>query len=95
MPEPLDLSHAVDRSRYEGRLGGDLVTQVDYTLRGNVMIISHTGTDPAFRGRGLAEQVTRYALDDVRERGLRIVPRCPYTAAFVEGHPEYADLVGR
>jgi hypothetical protein len=35
----------------------------------------------------------RAALDDARERGLRVVPICPFVDDYVRRHPAYADLV--
>lgn len=81
------------RSRYEGRCGGELVSLVDYVLRGQTMIIIHTGTEHRFRGHGFAGQVTQTALDDARVRGLQVVPRCPFTADFIAQHPDYTDLL--
>jgi predicted GNAT family acetyltransferase len=82
-------------SRYVGRVSGELVSEIDFRLDGDTMVITHTGTDPAHRGQGYAGELTRHALDDARGRGLRVVPRCPYTATWIEEHPEYADLVSR
>ena len=81
------------RSRYEGRCGGELVSLVDYVLRGSTMIIIHTGTEHRWRGNGFAGQITQAALDDARDRGLHVVPRCPFTADFITQHPGYADLL--
>ena len=47
------------RSRYEGRCDGELVSLVDYVLRGDTMIVIHTGTEHRWRGRGYAAQVTQ------------------------------------
>ncbi|MEW6420481.1 MAG: GNAT family N-acetyltransferase [Deinococcota bacterium] len=33
------------------------------------------------------------ALDDTRAQGCRVVPACPFVAAFIQKHPGYADLV--
>jgi uncharacterized protein len=35
------------------------------------------------------------ALDDIRSRGLQVVPLCPFVAAYIRRHPEYEDLVTR
>jgi predicted GNAT family acetyltransferase len=35
----------------------------------------------------------QWLLDDIRARGLRVTPICPFTVAFIERHPTYADLV--
>jgi uncharacterized protein len=33
------------------------------------------------------------ALDDIRERGLRLIPICPFVRSYLERHPEQADVV--
>jgi predicted GNAT family acetyltransferase len=81
------------RSRYEGRQDGELVSLVDYVLRGDTMIVIHTGTEHRWRGHGFAGQVTQAALDDARTRGLHVVARCPFTTNFIAQHPDYADLL--
>ena len=43
--------------------------------------------------QGLGSELVRAALDDIRTRGLEIVPRCPFVRRYLERHPEYADLV--
>lgn len=35
----------------------------------------------------------RGTLDQLRARGTKLVPQCPFMAAFIDKHPEYADLV--
>jgi predicted GNAT family acetyltransferase len=37
--------------------------------------------------------VAAAALDDARERGLEVVPLCPFIARYIQRHPEYADSV--
>lgn len=93
MSAQLDVERNDARARYEGRRDGELVSLVDYVLRGNTMIVIHTGTDQLWRGRGFAAQVTKAALEDARSRGLQIVARCPFTADFITQHPDYQDLV--
>ena len=44
-------------------------------------------------GRGVAGDLVKAALDYARAQGLRVVPACSYSAAYVQRHPEYADLV--
>lgn len=89
----LELTHNQAASRYEGRLAGRLAGVVDYHLRGDTVVITHTGTEADLRGRGIAASMTRFALDDIRSRGGRVAPVCPYTDAFVTQHPEFADLL--
>ena len=84
---------APERSRYEILVDGEVVGIADYDDAGENRVFPHTYVEPAWRGRGLAEELVRYALDDVRAAGRRIVPECWYVAQFVGDHPEYADLL--
>lgn len=94
IPEPDDLT--VNRhdqlSRYEGRLGADLVTVISFQLRGQIHVVTRTETDPRWRGRGYAGQTTRAMLDDIRAAGGKVEPVCPFTVDFMTSHPEYDDL---
>jgi predicted GNAT family acetyltransferase len=80
-------------SRYELRVNGELAGFADYRLRGGAISITHTEIEPAFQGAHLATQLARFALDDARERGLAVLPYCPYTSAWIKKHPEYTGLV--
>lgn len=92
-PDLLEFGRDDRTSRYEARLDGKITAVIEYSIRDRTMIIVHTGTKPEFRGNGIAARITRYALDDVRSRGLRVVPECPYTEQFIAEHQEYADLL--
>lgn len=91
----LELRNNPEAFRYEAIEDDTLVSQIDYTVNGDVVSFTHTGTPVAHRNRGLAAQLTAFALDDVRASGRKVAPLCPYTAAYVTSHPEYADLVAR
>jgi predicted GNAT family acetyltransferase len=53
----------------------------------------HTEVEPEWEGRGVGSELVRGALDDVRARGLKVRPLCPFVRAFIERHSEYLDLV--
>jgi hypothetical protein len=91
--EDITLSRNDDAERYEIRLGGQRVGLADFYRRGDVVVIPHTETSPEFGGRGLASQLVRYCLDDIRAQGLRVEPACPFVAAYIRKNPEYADLL--
>jgi predicted GNAT family acetyltransferase len=89
----LELARDEAGSRWTARLGGAVVGLIDYRERPGSVVILHAETDPAHQGRGFAGRLTGYALDDVRRRGLSVVPLCPYTQRFLIDHPQYADLL--
>lgn len=91
--EQVELVDNEAAGRYEIHLDGELVGLADYVRRGDVLAIPHTETSPEFGGRGLASTLVRFGLDDIRARGLRVQPACPFVAAYIGKNPEYADLV--
>ena len=79
-------------SRFE--LDADGVTAVlNYRIAGNAITLAHTETPPQARGRGIASQLVAGALEMVRARGLKVIPRCPFVSAYLAKHPEFRDLV--
>jgi predicted GNAT family acetyltransferase len=80
------------RSRFELDAGG-VTAFMNYRIDGNVISLDHTETPLAARGRGLASRLVEGALQIVRARGLKVVPRCPFVRAYIDKHPEYGDLV--
>jgi hypothetical protein len=90
MPSPIRDNTAL--SRFELEASG-VTAFMTYRLAGNVMTLAHTETPVAARGRGIASQLAKGVLDEMRRRGLKIVPRCPFVSAYLAEHPEYRDLV--
>ena len=64
-----------------------------YQLEGERIVFTHTLVPAAIEGRGVGGRLVRGALDQVRDCGLKVVPQCPFVAAWIDRHPEYRDLL--
>jgi predicted GNAT family acetyltransferase len=64
-----------------------------YQLEGDTIVFTHTIVPKAIEGRGVASRLIRGALDQVRDRGLKVVPQCPFVAAYIKRHPDTQDLL--
>lgn len=64
-----------------------------YQLEGDTIVFTHTFVPKKLEGRGIASKLIRAALDSARDRGLKVVPLCPFVKAYIERHPEYQALV--
>ena len=91
--DELEFSRDDEQGQYEARLAGQRVGLATFYLRDDVVVIPHTETDPAYGGRGYAGRLVRYALEDIRARGHRVDPACPFVATFIRRNPEFADLL--
>ncbi len=60
-----------------------------------MIVLVHTEVAPTEEGQGTGSRLVRDALDDIRARGLRVAPVCPFVAAYLRRHPEQRDLVLR
>ena len=87
-----DVHHDPDARRLHTRVEGH-EAELRYSLRDGRMVIDHTGVPDAIGGRGIAGILVKAALNLARARGWRVVPACSYSAAYVQRHPEYADLI--
>lgn len=92
----VESSHNPHESRYEGRVDGELAGFAAYRLEGKQVVFTHAEVEDAYEGQGVGSAIARFALDDVRGRdGLRVVPRCPFIASWIDRHPDYQDLLRR
>jgi predicted GNAT family acetyltransferase len=94
---PLHVHDVPDRSRYEARLGDDpaLAGLLTYRLGADWMALLHTEVQEGYEGRGVGSRLVRAVLEDLRARGLRLVPKCPFVVRWLERHPEQQDILLR
>jgi predicted GNAT family acetyltransferase len=89
----LTVTHDEASSRYEIDLGGQKAV-ADYGLSGDgTMMFTHTEVPRQHTGRGVASRLIKFALDDARERGRKVLPYCSFVSAYIRRHPEYKELV--
>ena len=79
--------------RYEALLDGRVVGISVYGLVDDRITFLHTEVDSEVEGLGVGSRLARGALDDVRQRGLKLAVRCPFIAAWLKRHRDYADLI--
>jgi predicted GNAT family acetyltransferase len=80
--------------RYEALVDGRLVGLIRYRKEPGLVVLVHSEIDLDREHTRLGQELVRGALADIRARGLRVVPHCPFVADYIREHPEEADLVG-
>ncbi|MBR0817829.1 GNAT family N-acetyltransferase [Bradyrhizobium liaoningense] len=81
-----------DRSRFELDAGNEIAF-ANYRLTPSAVIITHTETPRALRGRGIASELVKGALDLIRRDGKKVIAGCGFVVDYLERHPEEADLL--
>jgi predicted GNAT family acetyltransferase len=66
----------------------------NYRLTPSAVIITHTETPRALRGRGIASELVQGALQMIRADGLKVIAGCGFVVDYLNKHPEFADMAG-
>jgi predicted GNAT family acetyltransferase len=82
-----------EKSRFEADLGDGSFGIAEYRLSHGKIVFTHTEVPPAHEGQGIGSALIRYALKSARERGLKVIPVCPFFADYIEKHAEEQDLL--
>lgn len=86
------ISHDQAAKRFTTEVDGQCA-ELDYSLAGSVMTITHTRVPREIGGRGVAAGLMRAALEFAAERSLSINPACSYAAAYMRKHAQTPDKV--
>jgi predicted GNAT family acetyltransferase len=88
-PDPFTILDVSDAGQYELRDGDTTIGFARYRDRDGSRVFEHTVVDSAYEGQGLGSRLARFVLEDASASGKRIVPLCPFIAAYLKRHHDY------
>jgi predicted GNAT family acetyltransferase len=89
----MTVSDRPEQLRYEIEVDGEVAGFINYRREPGIVDLVHTDVDPKWEGKRVGSALVRGALDDLRARGLKVRPTCPFVRAYLKRHPEYQDLI--
>ena len=87
-----DVNDNKAMQRFELNVEGS-VAFANYRLAPGVVTITHTETPSALRGRGIASQLVKGALEQIRADKLKVFAGCGFVVDYLAKHPEFSDLI--
>ena len=88
-----DLIHNTEEHRYEYHIDGEIAL-IDYMTDGKgEVLLTHTEVPVDLEGQGIGSELTEAVLQDIDNRNLKVVPLCPFVAAYIRKHPEWRHLI--
>lgn len=79
---------------YKAIVGDTEIAGLPYNVASDDrLVLLATSVFPEFRKQGIATELIRRVLDDVRTQGKTVTVMCPIVHTFIEHNPEYADLI--
>ena len=82
-----------ERHRFEVDLGDGSFAIANYTLHDGKIVFTHPEVPPEHEGQGIGSALIRFSLNAARERKLKVVPVCPFFAAYMKKQEEEQDLL--
>ncbi len=92
MKEPYELIDNEAGRRYEFHLGAD-IPRVEYIKTKDKIYLTHTEVPPSLAGKGIGTALIGAVLKDIEQKGLTLVPLCPFVALYLQRNPEWKRLV--
>lgn len=82
-----------ERHRFEIDLGDGSTAIAEYTLPAGKIMFTHTEVPEVHEGKGIGTKLIEFALAAARKRGLKVIPICPFFAAYMQEHADVQDLL--
>jgi hypothetical protein len=73
---------------------GSLTSRLDYRRDRTTIALVHTEVPEELQGQGIGGELVQAAMKHAREKGLKVLPYCPFVAAYLGRHSEWNDMVG-
>ena len=93
MADDIKIIDNPGKHRFEADLGGGAMAIAEYNLLSSAIMFTHTEVPEAFEGKGIGTKLIVHALGAARERGLQVIPICPFFAAYMREHEDVQDLL--
>jgi len=81
------------KNRFELDYGNKLAVVEYRKLDDETLALTHTEVDPSLEGAGVGSHLVKGVLEYIDRNNLRIVPLCPFIAAYLKRHPDWNRIV--
>jgi hypothetical protein len=88
----VDVRRNEAEEQFEVALGSDRAV-LTYAEQNGKLYVLHTEVPEAMEGHGIGSALVRAAMDHAREKGVKVVPMCPFARAWLNRHHDYDEMV--
>lgn len=81
-----------EKNRFETEVDGKIAI-IEYNRKKDKIYLIHTEVPPEMEGKGIASSLVKQVLQQIKDEGLYVIPRCPFIAAYIKRHPEWNEIV--
>jgi uncharacterized protein len=89
----IDVQHDEKAGKYYAVVDGR-ESVCEYRPAGDrTLNFTHTYVPPELRGKGIADELVKQALEDALEKGYRVIPSCWFVQVYIDRHPRYQPVL--
>lgn len=92
----MDISFTLHQTKGHAYLGTEEApeAEMEFSLAGeNLIIISHTEVSEHLRGQGVGRKLLDKVVAYAREKGVKILPLCPYAKSVFDKDETLGDVL--
>ena len=91
---PIELEEGESKGRYVYRAPDGAEAEITFSrVSPTRIIVDHTGVPESMRGQGIGQQLAAHVVRDAREKGIAIIPLCPFFKALAQRNEDWQDVV--
>lgn len=81
-----------EMNRFETEIDGHQAI-IEYSVLPNILSLNHIEVDKELAGKGVASEMTEKVLLQIEQRGLKVIPICPFIKKYIQKHPEWNSII--
>ena len=94
MTEEVQLKINYNKGAFYIEVEGKQEAMMTFVFAGeDKIIIDHTEVNPGNEGKGFGKKLVLKAVEFAREKGIKIVPLCPFAKSVFDKTPEFRDVL--
>lgn len=94
MSEIIELEYNEKKGFFYIEIDGMVEAKMTFVFAGeHQIIIDHTEVSPGNNGKGFGKKMTEKAVEFARQKGISILPLCPFAKSVFDKTPEFRDVL--
>ena len=94
MNEILELEYNEKKGSFYININDKTEAKMTFVFAGeNKIIIDHTEVNSGNNGKGFGKKMVEKAVEFAREKGISILPLCPFAKSVFDKNPEFRDVL--